>query len=209
MKWRPDPAKAARLAMPLLGALVRTWRVEPHHRDRWLAVSGEGGPYVFLLWHEVLLPLLWYHRGQGIAIVVSEAKDGQYLAELAIRLGYQCLHGSSSRGGVRALLSAVRALEAGTPVAFTPDGPRGPRRELKPGILAAAQRSGASILPIHAAADKAWRLKSWDRFMIPRPFARVRIGYGEPFSVGPGTAGLAGGTRGAITALEQLERELG
>ena len=193
----------------MLGALARTWRIELRHDDHWTNLSRAGLPYLFLLWHEALLPLLWFHRGQGVAIVVSEARDGRYLAELASRLGYQCLHGSSTRGGVRALLAAARALEAGTPVAFTPDGPQGPRRELKPGILAAAQRTGAPILPIHAVADRAWRLKSWDRFMIPHPFARVRIGYGRPFSVGADAAGLAAGVDHAARALEQLEQELG
>lgn len=209
MKWRPSPAGAARVATPILGALVRTWRVEPYHQERWSALSGAGLPYLFLLWHEALLPLLWHHRGQGIAIVVSDAQDGRYLAELATRLGYQCLHGSSTRGGVRALLSAVRALEAGTPVAFTPDGPRGPRRELKSGILAAAQRGGVPILPIHAVANRAWRLKSWDRLMIPQPFARVRIGYGQPFAVRAGETGLVDGAGEATAALERLEQELG
>jgi hypothetical protein len=156
---------------------------------------------VFLLWHEVLLPLLWQHREQAIAIVVSEARDGQYLADFAASLGYRSVRGSSTRGAARALLGAVRELEAGHAVAFTPDGPRGPRRELKPGVVAAAQRGGATIVPLHAEADRAWRLDSWDRFMIPKFGARVRIVYGRPFEVAEGDAGLA-------TGLEQAEARL-
>jgi lysophospholipid acyltransferase (LPLAT)-like uncharacterized protein len=195
------------VAAPLVGLLGKSWRIEVTHREHWSKLTDAGRPFLFLLWHEVLLPLLWFHRRQGVAIVVSEAQDGRYLAELAGKLGYRCLFGSSTRGGVRALLAASRALEEGTPVAITPDGPRGPRRELKPGILAAAQRSGAPILPIHAVADRAWRLRSWDRFMVPKPFARIRIKYGEPFAVAEGEEGLSRGAVQASQALERLEQD--
>ena len=163
-------------------------------------------PHVFLLWHEALLPLLWQHRNQSIAIVVSEARDGQYLSDLASSLGYRTVRGSSTRGGTRALLGAVRELRAAGAVAFTPDGPRGPRRELKPGVVAAAQRGGGVIVPIHAETDRAWRLHSWDRFMIPKPFARVRITYGRPFEVAEGEAGLAEGLARAAEGLDEVSR---
>jgi lysophospholipid acyltransferase (LPLAT)-like uncharacterized protein len=159
---------------------------------------------VFLLWHEVLLPLLWHHRRQDIAIVVSENRDGQYLADFALALGYRAVRGSSSRGAARALLGAVRELRAGRSVAFTPDGPRGPRRELKPGVVAAAQRGGGTIVPIHARTDRAWRLDSWDRFLIPKPGARVTVIYGRPFEVAPGDGGLADGLSEAGVRLAEI-----
>jgi lysophospholipid acyltransferase (LPLAT)-like uncharacterized protein len=152
----------------------------------------------------VLLPLLWRHRGQSIAIVVSEARDGQYLADLAAALGYRAVRGSSTRGAARALLGAVRELRAGHAVAFTPDGPRGPRRVLKAGVVAAAQRGGGVIVPLHAEADRAWRLDSWDRFMIPKPGARVRIVYGRPFEVAAGDAGLEAGLADAEERLREI-----
>src|ERR687893_275850 len=155
--------------------LASSWRIEVIHEERWRSLYEARRPHIFLLWHEVLLPLLWQHRHQGVAIVVSEARDGQYLSDLALALGYRAVRGSSTRGGARALLGAVRQLQAGRSVAFTPDGPRGPRRELKPGVVAAAQRGGGVIGPINAKANRAWRLHSWDRFMIPKPFARVQI----------------------------------
>ena len=163
-------------------------------------------PHVFLLWHEVLLPLLWQHRHQGVAIVVSEARDGKYLSDLAQSLGYRTVRGSSTRGGARALLGAVRELRAAGAVAFTPDGPRGPRRELKPGVVTAAQRGGAAIVPIHAEADRAWRLHSWDRFVIPKPLARVSVIYGRPFEVAEGKAGLAEGLALAAKGLDEVSR---
>lgn len=206
MRLRVPHRMAGALAAPALRVLAASWRIRTVHESRWRLLREAGRVHIFLLWHEALLPLLWQHRGQGIAIVVSEARDGRYLAELAVRLGYRIVRGSSTRGATRALLGAVRELEAGHPVAFTPDGPRGPRRELKAGVVAAAQRGGGIIVPLHAAADRAWRLSSWDRFMIPKPVSRVIITYGEPFEVAPGAVGLA---TGMATAAERLAEVTG
>lgn len=204
MKLRVPPPLARLLAGPLLRLLAASWRVETVNEERWRPLYQARRPHVFLLWHEVLLPLLWQHRRQSIAIVVSEARDGQYLADFAATLGYRAVRGSSTRGAARALLGAVRELEAGHPVAFTPDGPRGPRRELKPGVVAAAQRGHGVVVPLHAEADRAWRLRSWDRFLIPKPGARVRVRYGRPFEVGPGDAGLAAGLAEAEARLGEI-----
>ena len=188
-------------------ALAASWRIRLVHEERWRVLHNAKRRHVFLLWHEALLPLLWQHRGQSIAIVVSEARDGQYLTDLALSWGYRAVRGSSTRGGIRALLGAVRELQEGYPVAFTPDGPRGPRRQLKPGVVAAAQRGGAVIVPIHAEADRAWRLHSWDRFMIPQPFARVWIRYGRPFEVPSGEDGFAQGLEMAMARLAEVSRK--
>jgi lysophospholipid acyltransferase (LPLAT)-like uncharacterized protein len=204
VKIRVPPPLARALAGPVIRLLAASWRMETVDEERWRPLFQARRPHVFLLWHEVLLPLLWQHRRQSIAIVVSEARDGQYLADLAATLGYRSVRGSSTRGAARALLGAVRELEAGYAVAFTPDGPRGPRRELKPGVVAAAQRGGAVVVPLHAEADRAWRLRSWDRFVIPMPGARVRVRYGRPFEVQPGDAGLAAGLAEAETRLREI-----
>lgn len=179
-----------------------------HGAERHRALLRARTPFIFLLWHETLLPLLWYHRGQGIAIVVSEAREGRYLGDFATRIGYRLLPGSSTRGGLRALRGAVRALHDVVPVAFTPDGPRGPRREVKPGIVRAAQRVGAQILPLHAEIGSAWRLRSWDRMAVPKPFAMIDVGYGEPFGVAPGADGLVEGIARCGEAMRSLEAEL-
>ena len=201
------PAAAiSTFAGPLLKLLAKSWRIDLIHEERWRELYRNRQRHVFLLWHEALLPLLWQHRHQGIAIVVSEAREGRYLSEFAASLGYRSLPGSSTRGGARALLRAVRELQAGRAVAFTPDGPRGPRRELKPGVVAAAQRGGAVIVPLHAEADHAWRLHSWDRFMIPKPRARVRITYGEPFEVAPGDAGFTEGLERSLRVLNHISQ---
>lgn len=194
---------------PILNLCSRSWRFRLQHAERWQRLRERGTPFVFLLWHEALLPLLWLHRDQDVAIVVSEGKEGRYLADHASAMGYHPIPGSSSRGGARALLAAVRALQEGRSVAFTPDGPRGPRRELKPGVVRAAQRAGAPILPLHVRAPSAWRFNSWDRMIFPRPMGLVQVGYGESFTVGAGDAGLARGLAQSADALAGLERELG
>jgi hypothetical protein len=204
VKLKVPPAAARAVAAPAIRLLASSWRIRTEHEERWRPLYEARRPHVFLLWHEVLLPLLWHHRRQDIAIVVSENRDGQYLADFALALGYRAVRGSSSRGAARALLGAVRELQSGRAVAFTPDGPRGPRRELKPGVVAAAQRGGGVIVPIHARADRAWRLDSWDRFLIPKPAARITVTYGRPFEVEPGDGALAKGLTEAGVRLAEI-----
>ncbi len=173
-----------RLAVLLGGAVIRalasTWRYRVRNVEQLEKLRAGGGPFVFSIWHGQLLPLLWHHRHQGISILVSEHKDGELIARFAESIGYGTIRGSSSRGAAGALLGLVRALGEGTEVGITPDGPRGPACSYAPGAAVAASKAGALVLPLAAHADRAWRLNSWDRFMIPRPFARVTLAYGDP-----------------------------
>lgn len=209
MKLAIPPPVVRVVATPLVNTLARSWRFRTIGEDRWQEVLSRGVPYIFLLWHEVLVPLMWHHRHRQIAIIVSRGREGRYLSDYAAGLGYRILAGSSSRGGPRALLGAVRALREGSPVAITPDGPRGPRRELKPGVLQAAQRGDAWVIPLHAMTDRAWHLRSWDRLCIPKPRAAITVGYGEPFRVsGPGPAGVEEALVHARQAMVALETEM-
>ncbi|HPF62440.1 MAG: lysophospholipid acyltransferase family protein [Gemmatimonadales bacterium] len=194
---------------PLVNMLAGSWRIRTVGEARWQSILARRVPYIFVLWHEALVPLLWHHRHRQIAIIVSRGREGRYLSDYASGLGYRILSGSSSRGGPRALLGAVRALGEGNAVAITPDGPRGPRRELKPGVLQAAQRGAAWVVPLHATCAKAWRLRSWDRLCIPKPGAAVTVGYGEPYQVEAGPDGLARGMRHTTEAMARLEAEMG
>lgn len=194
------------VARPAASAVAATWRFETANREAWDDLVAAGNGFACMLWHEALLPLLWYHRTEGAVIVVSQARDGQYLSDFARAIGYRLVRGSSSRGAVGALLAATAELEQGAIVALTPDGPRGPRRDMKPGVLAAAQRAGVPVIPVHAEANRAWRLDSWDRFCIPRPFTRVRVAYGAPFTVAPGREALAAAVDKARLAMEDVER---
>ena len=167
----------------LVRLLAATWRVRVINGEFPRQLRRDGTPVLFTLWHGHLLPLLMQHRGEPVAIVISEHRDGEIIARVAERLGYRTVRGSTTRGGERALLGLARVLQDGGDAAVTPDGPRGPARQFAPGALVAAQRSGAAILPIAAAADRAWRLRSWARFMIPKPFARVTVAYATPTRV--------------------------
>jgi lysophospholipid acyltransferase (LPLAT)-like uncharacterized protein len=157
-------------------------------------------PFIFALWHGQLLPLLWHHRDEGVKVLISEHRDGELVARTAESLGYGLIRGSTTRGGDRALISLVRELQAGREVAITPDGPKGPAEKFAPGALVAAQRSGSFILPVAASASRSWHLKSWDQFMIPKPFARVT--YGPPTKV------LATNPRAAVDEAPRFERLL-
>jgi lysophospholipid acyltransferase (LPLAT)-like uncharacterized protein len=167
----------------LLRLLAMSWRIHVLHPEHERGARAHGKPVIFAFWHGRLLPLLWWHRAQGIHVVISEHGDGEIIARIAEGLGYRTVRGSSSRSAERALLGASRAAAAGQSVAFTPDGPRGPAESVAPGALVVSQRSGVPILPLAASASQAWRLRSWDRFLIPKPFARVTIAYAEPLLV--------------------------
>ena len=206
MKVRVPPRLVDWMARPVARALAATWRFEHVNREAWDGLVAGGTGFACMLWHETLLPLLWNHRQARAVIVVSQARDGQYLSDFAASIGYRLVRGSSSRGGVGALIAAARALEQGDIVALTPDGPRGPRREVKPGVLAAAQRAGVPVLPVYAAVKSAWRLHSWDRFCIPKPFAKVRVAYGAPIRVAPGAEQLAAAVSQASLAMDEVER---
>jgi lysophospholipid acyltransferase (LPLAT)-like uncharacterized protein len=169
-----------RLPGLLLGILARTWRVRVSGGEHLSAARGHGA-FVFALWHRTLLPLLWWHRAQQVTLLVSRHTDGTLLAGAAGPLGYRLARGSSTRGGAAGLRAILRALETGGAVAVTPDGPRGPDGVVKPGVVAAAHRSGAPILPVTAVADRAWRARSWDGLAVPKPFARICVAYGSPW----------------------------
>jgi lysophospholipid acyltransferase (LPLAT)-like uncharacterized protein len=167
-----------RLGVWLIRALASTWRVETVNPAPLAEARRTGTRVIFALWHGELLPLLWHQRGENVAIVISEHRDGEIIARIAESLGYSTVRGSSSKGGSRALIGLMREIDAGRDGAITPDGPRGPARVFAPGAAVAAQRTGALIVPIRAQASRSWRLKSWDRFLIPKPFARVRVSLG-------------------------------
>ena len=150
-----------------------------HQESTWVA----GEPVVFVTWHGRLLPLLYLYRGQGIVMLVSQHRDGEYLTRLGTKLGYDAVRGSSTRGGFPALRELVRKVKGGSSLAITPDGPQGPREVLKPGALQVARMTGAPVIPVMAGANRAWWVEGWDRFLIPKPFATVRVAIGQPLRI--------------------------
>ena len=194
---------AGYLLLRILGA---TWRVQVHGRATLLARSGADPRVVLTLWHGQLLPITWAHR-QPTASMVSEHRDGEIISRVLARLGFSAIRGSTSRGGARALLEAVRVLARGADVAITPDGPRGPRHSVAPGALALAARAGAAIVPIVAHVDRKWQLRSWDRFEIPKPFARVTISYGTPVRIDARASRATAATAAQLGARMHAETE--
>lgn len=166
-----------------LDALMATVRVETRDDPGYTALRAVNAPIAFTLWHGRLLPLTWYHRGRGIGALISLSKDGEYIARIVQGWGYQVVRGSTSRGGSRALAEMIRLGRKGRSLAFTPDGPRGPRERMKPGVLLAAQRAGLPIVPVSAACSRAWWFEGWDRFLVPQPFSRVLITHAAPVRV--------------------------
>ena len=173
---------AIRVGTWLLRSLGASWRVRVYGRQQLLDRSATDPRVVLTLWHGQMLPVVWAHR-QPTAVMISEHRDGEIIARIVGQLGFSALRGSTSRGGARVLLEAVQMLKAGTDIAITPDGPRGPRHSFAPGALLLAFRAGATLVPIVAHVDRKWQLKSWDGFEIPKPFSRVTIVYGTPVQI--------------------------
>jgi hypothetical protein len=136
-------------------------------------------PLIGSFWHSCIIPATYICRNLGVRVMSSNSYDGEYMGRIIRKFGFVAVKGSSSRNAVRALLGLRRALEDGWTVAFTLDGPRGPRHKVKPGPVALARSSGVPLTMFHAAVDKAWVLNSWDRMMIPRPFSRVLVRFGK------------------------------
>jgi lysophospholipid acyltransferase (LPLAT)-like uncharacterized protein len=185
--------------------IAATWRVEFVGRPRMQALRINRFPRVSVLWHEHLVPLLWFNRQSGAVILASQHADGRRLAAVSRTWGYGIADGSSTRGGTVALRRMVRVLRAGGEVAIAADGPRGPRRIAKPGAAFVAARSGAVIVPVAAGAAPCIRLRSWDRLLLPAPFARVRVVYGEPVVVGhQGRAGAVASVQASLDAASRV-----
>jgi len=162
----------------LLCALGASWRVRVIGREHETRCREAGKGWLYAFWHGNLLPLAHLKRREGIVVLVSQHQDGEYITQVIHRQGYRTVRGSTSRGGFRSLLEMSQLGRQGAAIAITPDGPRGPRQRAQPGVLIVAQRAGVPILPLAAAARPCRRLDSWDRFLIPAPFARVVMGFG-------------------------------
>ena len=167
----------------LVRALGWSWRIELRGVREYDRALEAGQRCIFAFWHARMLPLVYTHRGRAIGVLVSQHRDGEWIARIIERLGFTTARGSSRRGGeegVREMLDLARRQH---PLAITPDGPRGPRERVKPGIVYLASRTGFPVVPVATAASHAWVFRSWDRFRVPHPFARVVVAYGPPLAI--------------------------
>jgi len=136
-------------------------------------------PLIGNFWHACIIPATYMCRNLGVRVMSSNSYDGEYMGRIIRKFGFVAVKGSSSRNAVRALLGLRRALQEGWSVAFTLDGPRGPRYKVKPGPVALARSSGVPLTMFHMAVDRAWVLNTWDRLIIPKPFSRVLMRFGK------------------------------
>ena len=141
--------------------------------------------YILAFWHAHLLLMLHSRYRKPISAMISQSKDGEYIARVLDWYGAESARGSSTRGGGAALREMLQQVRDGKNIAFTPDGPKGPARVLKEGVIYAAQASGLPIIPVTFAAKEKRLLGSWDRMILPRPFTRALFVYGEPIVVPP------------------------
>jgi lysophospholipid acyltransferase (LPLAT)-like uncharacterized protein len=173
-------AAAGTSVSDFLGASYH-WR--EHGREHLERMARDGRPPIFAFWHGRILAATLYFRDRGIIVITSENFDGEWIARIIRRFGYGTARGSSSRGGVRALVQLRRDMSCGRPVAFTVDGPRGPAGLAQPGALWLAGATGNPIVPFHIEASRFWTAKSWDRHQIPKPGSDVCIAIGAPIEV--------------------------
>jgi hypothetical protein len=148
------------------------------------------GRVIAAVFHQRFLPALAYvtkFRNFKPIVMISQSSDGELIASLASRLGLVPVRGSSTRGGRDALMAILRALKKNPGVIHIVDGPTGPKGVIKPGLMAMAQVTSAPIFPVIISAERAWVMKSWDRFLVPKPFSTVTIRWGDPFPVPRGT----------------------
>lgn len=176
------------LVGPFIGKFYRLWcgtlRYTQVNRETCDALSKQGLPLVFTLWHGEVFAFPFKRGDWRIFTIVSRSRDGEYLARIFEDLDIHPLRGSSSRGGLAALLGGVKIIQENSRHAcITVDGPRGPRHEVKDGALYLAHRAGAHIVPMRAVYASAKVFGSWDRFMLPYPFSKVTMIFGEPYKI--------------------------
>jgi len=194
----------AHLGPVALLILGRTWRVQVSGWERVLQAFESRAPLVMITWHGRMMVPTWQVRRRKIVTMISRHRDGEFVARLVKQLGFITVRGSSTRGGTAAALEMLDLIRKGHAAAMICDGPRGPIYKLKPGAAFLAMQAGATVIPASFSARRAWVLHSWDRFMIPKPFARVHLLFGDPIPPAGSDATLRDFTRELETALNDL-----
>ena len=168
------------IAIKLIGSTVR---FEVHGWENWEAASRNGKIPIYAFWHDRVFLATYFWQRRRIVVMTSRSFDGEYIARFIQRFGYGAARGSSSRGATGAIVEMVRLMRAGSPTAFTIDGPRGPRHIAKMGAVLLAKKTGNPILPFTINAEKSWQVSSWDRPQIAKPFSRARVHIAPPIFV--------------------------
>jgi lysophospholipid acyltransferase (LPLAT)-like uncharacterized protein len=179
---RAEVSAIAGLGYPILRMLGSTWRWKVSGAEHVESIGARGLYPIHSFWHGRILPATLYFQHRGIVVITSENYDGEWIARIIKKFGYGAARGSTSRGGPKALLQLVREVKS-KGVAFTLDGPRGPAEVAQPGAVWLAKATGNPLLPFHCEAASSWKLRSWDRTQIPKPFTTVAMAIREPIYV--------------------------
>ena len=167
----------------LINLIGRTVRFEIEGWENWEAASSNGAIPIYTCWHNRVFLSTYFWRNRGIVVMTSQSFDGEYIARFIQRFGYGAARGSSTRGGIGAIVELVRLMRAGRPAGFTIDGPRGPKYVAKMGAVLLAKKTGHPILPFTIATKKHWQVNSWDHFQVPRPFTKALLTIASPMLV--------------------------
>jgi lysophospholipid acyltransferase (LPLAT)-like uncharacterized protein len=169
----------------LIRVIGRTLKYEVEGWENFEAIELAGKLPIYSFWHDRIFAGTYFFRDRGIVVITSQSLDGEYIARFIQRLGYGAVRGSSTRGGVGALVEMIRLMRLGLAMAFTVDGPRGPRYEAKKGPVLLAKKTGNPMMPFVVECDRFWTAGSWDRLQVPRPFSRAKLIIGEPIYIDP------------------------
>jgi lysophospholipid acyltransferase (LPLAT)-like uncharacterized protein len=178
--------------LPYIAAIPAWFFIQLTGRTNHLKIDGpdyytwmreKKGPFLFSLWHSRLMIPIYPFRNTDIAVIVSQSKDGEYITQLMKRFQIHATRGSASRHGMEGLLGLARWLHQGKNALITPDGPRGPRERVQPGIVQLAKLSGVPVVPVSFSCTRRYRFASWDRFMLPLPFGTIHMAIGDPIEV--------------------------
>ena len=167
-------------SMQLIGL---TCRMRWHNREALEQYVDNQQPFVLGMWHNCSTICGWVMRDQGMSVMISDSRDGEYIARLCTLFGNKTIRGSSSKGSLKAMYKAIKLLYKNEPIAITPDGPRGPRYKLQGGILWLAAAGKAPVLPLHIESSRQWVLNTWDKQCIPKPFSTIHASFGTPMMV--------------------------
>ncbi len=173
----------------LIRAYSWTFRLRVENEKPWLDYLQNGGRILLCSWHQQFFAAIRHFKSYAAyrpALMISQSQDGDIIAGIAEKSGWHAVRGSSSRDGGRALKEMIGQLKHSGLAAHVVDGPRGPAGVIKAGVVSLARATGAVVVPIYATASRAWYFKSWDRFMLPKPFARVTLRFGDPLDLTSG-----------------------
>ena len=186
MSKRIDAVITSRPFLAFLYRFIRayawTFRLEVENEAPWMAYHRNGGRVLLCTWHQQFFAAIRHfqnYRDHRPGLIISRSKDGEIIAGVASRSGWEPVRGSSSRGGLKAMVELIEKLRQTRLAGHIVDGPQGPASVIKNGLIWIAHAADAVIVPFYIFADRAWYFKSWDRFMLPKPFSRVRLRFGE------------------------------